>query len=203
MKKIISVAVFGLILAATASAHVVVRPETTGIGAFQVFNMGVPSEKDMSTIAVKLMLPEGLTSVTPNVKAGWKIEVKKTATGKKITNEDGQQVDEMKPTEIDWTGGVIPAGQRDEFRFQAQVPATPTTLAWKAYQTYRDGSVVAWDEAPAAMAKSPYSVTRVLDDLSSTGAKQSWWQANQINLTLGVSLLALVISLAILIKHKQ
>jgi len=114
------------------------------------------------------------------------------------------QVDEMKPTEIDWTAGSIPAGQRDEFKFQAQVPPTAQNLAWKAYQTYQDGSVLSWDQAPSSSAKNPYSVTSILDDLTQTSStKTSWWQTNQVNLTLGVSLLALVFSLVILIKRKK
>ena len=53
-------------------------------------------------------------------------------------------------TEIDWTDGNLPVGQRVDFLFQAQVPPTPTTLKWKAYQTYSDGEVVSWDQTPSS-----------------------------------------------------
>src|SRR5579885_2290964 len=102
MKKVFIIVVLGLLAATTASAHVVVKPNTAGIGAFQIFTMGVPSEKNIPTIAVRLLLPDGLNFVTPNVKPGWRVEVKTQATGKKITDDDGMQVDEMKPVEIDW-----------------------------------------------------------------------------------------------------
>lgn len=189
--------------AGVASAHVVVKPATVGIGAFQVFTMGVPSEKNIATTSVRLMLPDGLKFVTPNVKAGWKVVVKKQATGRKIMDDDGMQMDEMKLTEIDWAGGSIPAGQRDEFSFQAQVPTIATSLPWKAYQTYQDGSVVSWDQTPSSTSKNPYSMTSIVDDLAPAPSKISWWATNQINISLGISLLALITSLVILIKHKQ
>ncbi|MEJ0021878.1 MAG: YcnI family protein [Candidatus Doudnabacteria bacterium] len=199
MKKLISLSItaIGLLVAASVSAHVVVKPNTAGIGAFQVFTMGVPSEKPIATVSLKLMLPDGLSFVTPNVKPGWQVQVKTQATGKKITDDDGMQVDEMKPIEIDWTGGSVPAGQRDEFTFQAQVPATPTTLAWKAYQTYSDGSVVAWDQTPGANVENPYSQTAVTDDLSQSATsmpKESWWDSHGTAATAVLSILAIILA---------
>jgi uncharacterized protein YcnI len=147
--------------ASAASAHVIVRPDTAGVAAYQTFTMSVPSEKDIATTALRLVLPEGLTSVSPTVKPGWRIEVKTQKVG-----------DATVATEIDWTGGSIPGRFRDEFTFSAKTPATEGTLVWKAYQTYSDGSVVSWDADPAAMAgddddsgAGPYSQTKVVNDL--------------------------------------
>jgi len=104
--------------------------------------------------------------VSPNVKPGWEINVKKEGDG-----------EDAKVTEIDWTGGSIPSGQRDDFLFSAQVPADTTTLQWKAYQTYADGTQVSWDQKPQAnmsdddreaMEKKglgPYSETKIVNDL--------------------------------------
>lgn len=158
----------GLLLAASpALAHVVVKPSQVGIGSYQEFTMGVPSEKDSSTMSIRLVIPGGLSSVTPNVKPGWTIEVKKTGEG-----------DSAKVTEIDWTGGSIPSGQRDDFLFQAQVPAQPTTLQWKAYQTYADGEEVDWINPPTTKADDdsappPYSQTKVINDLTVSPAPAS------------------------------
>jgi uncharacterized protein YcnI len=139
-----------------ASAHVTVKPAEVNIGTFQTFSISVPVERDIPTIAVRVVLPQGLEHVTPNVKPGWKIA--KT------------------DTEISWTGGSIPAGQRDEFVFSAKVPSQETTLVWKAYQTYQGGAVVAWDLQADQQPKStdgkddfsksgPYSQTKVINDL--------------------------------------
>lgn len=141
-----------------ASAHVVVKPAEAGVASFQTFTMGVPSEKPLATVGLRLLMPAGLDYVTPTVKPGWKITVKKDNAGT--------------VTEIDWTGGRIPTGQRDDFTFSAKVPATETVIAWKAYQTYSDGSVVAWDNDPAGeagatdfSAQGPYSMTKIVNDI--------------------------------------
>jgi uncharacterized protein YcnI len=210
---IFSLAAFFLFAAVlTASAHVVVKPNTAGIGAFQIFTMGVPSEKPIATVSLRLMLPDGLNFVTPNVKPGWKVEVKTRATGKKITDDDGMTVDEMKPVEIDWTGGSVPAGQRDEFSFQAQVPATPATLVWKAYQTYQDGSVISWDQDPSAgqpkdakgnndfSKVGPFSRTNIVDDLSAS--RQTWWALHGANATTVLSVIAIILAGYAVMKKK-
>lgn len=155
------------IFAVPAFAHVIITPHTVGIAATQEFSMAVPTEKDNPTVAIKLLIPDGLQMVVPNAKAGWTINVIKKSSG-----------DTAPVTEIDWTGGSIPVGQRDDFLFQAQVPPKETTLKWKAYQTYQDGSVIAWDHAPGKnpeddSAPPPYSTTTVINDLTGAGSNQA------------------------------
>jgi uncharacterized protein YcnI len=146
----------------SASAHVVVKPNQVNVGAFQTFSIGVPVEQNIPTVGIRLVIPEGLAYVTPNVKPGWKITTKTIGEG-----------EAKKVTEIIWTGGSIPAGQRDDFVFSAKVPTTASSISWKAYQTYQNGTVVAWDHDPAEKitdfsTMGPYSVTTVVDDLATT-----------------------------------
>src|SRR4051812_36632548 len=115
--KYSSIAKAGIVMAALLAAmpvlaHVVVKPSQVGVGAFQTFSIGVPVEKDVPTIGLRLIVPEGLEYVSPNVKPGWRIAMKKSGTG-----------ENAKVTEISWTGGLIPAGQRDDFVFSAKVPS--------------------------------------------------------------------------------
>lgn len=151
-------------------AHVSVKPNQVNVGSFQTFTTGVPNEKDIPTVGLRLIIPEDLEHVSPNVKPGWVISVKKTGEG-----------EEAKVTEISWTGGSIPAGQRDDFIFSAKAPSAAGNIAWKAYQTYQDGTVVAWDQDPNApktsvdhdsqeMSSTPYSVTKVVDDLTASSS---------------------------------
>ncbi len=184
-----------LFVTVPAFAHVVVTPDQVGIGEYQEFSISVPTEKEIPTTEVKLIVPESLTSVTPNVKSGWTINVVK----------DGDKV-----KEIDWTGGSIPAGQRDKFLFQTQAPATTTTLVWKAIQTYEDGSTVEWTHEPVGEgheeeSNPPYSVTKVLDDLSEpTSEETNTTVNNQLLIMLSVLALALsAISLGISIRNKK
>lgn len=166
MKKQFSIIVTTLLISLffipSAFAHVVVKPSEAGIGAYQTFTISVPNEKDNPTIGLRLVIPNGLESVTPNVKPGWTIDTKKVGD-----REDANVA------EITWTNGSIPPEQRDEFVFSAQVPAKETTLQWKAYQTYEDGTVVTWDQKPTKEekedeTKGPYSQTQVIDDLKAT-----------------------------------
>lgn len=165
---VLLMAVVMLSMATVVKAHVSVKPAQVGIGAFQTFTVGVPNEKEVPTTSLRLVIPEGLNYVTPNVKPGWIISVKKSGEG-----------EEAKVTEISWTGGSIPAGQRDEFNFSAQTPKENSELKWKAYQTYQTGEIVAWDQDPNAPKASttgddggitPYSVTKVMNDLQSSAA---------------------------------
>lgn len=143
-----------------ASAHVVVRPNEVLTAGFQTFTIGVPNEKAIPTTNVKLVIPVGVQHVSPTVKPGWHITTEKDGTGEDAT-----------VTSVTWDGGSIDAGLRDEFSFSAQVPDKATELQWKAYQTYSDGTVVAWDKDESSHGhdtegsnSGPFSVTKVVDE---------------------------------------
>lgn len=195
MKKIIYFVIAAVLAlgAQTVSAHVVVKPTKVGVGTFQTFSVGVPVEKNNATVKVRLVLPDGLKHVTPNVKHGWTIETVKAGQGEAAVVK-----------EIIWKWGAIPAGQRDDFMFSAQVPAEAGTLQWKAYQTYLDGTVVAWEKSTADQPKDvsgapdfskfgPYSETTIINDLAPVNAESKKNETQFAPLT--VSVLALIISL--------
>lgn len=185
-----------LAMPAIASAHVVVTPAQVGVGARSVFSVSVPNEKEVPVTALRIEIPNGIQDAMPTVHTGWTIETK--------------QDSDKNVTEISWTGGSIPAGQRDDFTFKAQAPAKATSVDWKAYQTYADGTVVSWDQAPSAKEgdddssnKGPYSVTKVADDTESgSSADNSTTTGNTKTnpLPLVVSLVALVLSVASLTR---
>jgi uncharacterized protein YcnI len=189
IKKMLKKLVIGFSAAALiavpsmASAHVVVTPTNASIGQEVVFSVSVPNEQQVPVVSLKLAIPAGVSSVTPTTKSGWTIETSMTGTG------DTQVV-----TAITWISGQIPAGQRDDFTFSAQVPAHATQLDWKAYQSYADGSVINWDQKPTGSDKSsgtagPYSVTGVSNDLAQTASKAT-------TTTSPISILALVLASA-------
>lgn len=192
MKKLLLFIIFIVLLyPATVSAHVTVRPDSVGVGSFQTFTVSVPSEKDIGTTEIRLLLPDNLEFVTPTVKSGWTVEV--------LTHNfpSGPH-----PYEIIWKNGNIPAHYRDDFTFSAKVPAETTTLAWKAYQTYSDKTTVAWELDPGAKqpskddgtpdfsAMGPYSQTRVVDDLSAVDDEE------ETDFSLPLSIVAMIISIS-------
>lgn len=188
-----------LISSTPTLAHVVVKPSEVGAAARVNFVVSVPTEENFPTTEVRLIIPEGLQSVRPNVKPGWNIRLVKDAS------------DEAKIKEIVWSGGSIPAEQRDEFVFSAQAPAKTGELIWKAYQTYQAGDVVAWDADPKLVeqqpepqdgadlhsALKPYSVTKVINDLAPSATQPpavntDLQSSNPDNLPLIISVIALI-----------
>ena len=185
----------GLLAPTLASAHVVVTPSSVGIGAEQTFNVSVPNEKDNAVTEVKLDIPSGVSEVTPTEKAGWAVQLDQTGSGDSTVTKS-----------ITWTGS-LPVGLRDDFSFNAQAPATATKLDWKAYQTYADGSVVHWDQTPAGSDDAtgdagPYSVTTVVNDLTSAKTDATDKQSSSNTLPLILSVTAVVIAVASLVKKK-
>jgi uncharacterized protein YcnI len=168
-------------------AHISVIPTTVETAQFQTFTVQVPTEKDIPTTKVRLVLPEGLQNVRPTSKIGWNIDVVK----------EGETL-----KEIVWSNGLIPQGQRDDFTFSAKTPANEKELVWKSYQTYIDGTEVAWDQAPKTgnsedkKVSNPYSTTKVSPPVmdtkdASTSSLQTVFNALSI-----VALLASLFALA-------
>jgi uncharacterized protein YcnI len=183
----------------TVLAHVVVKPAQVGVGAFQTFTVGVPNEKEQVVTGIKLVIPAGLKHVSPNVKPGWTIDIKKEGSG-----------DEAVITELYWFGGTIPVGQRDEFLFSAQVPSTETNLKWKAYQSYKDGTVVAWDQESAnttdddSSNAGPLSLTKVVNDLGKAPVQnQVVSEPKAQQLPLVFSMIAVAISTVALFRSQK
>jgi len=153
----------GILLAPEiASAHVVVTPSTISPGETTIFRMSVPNERQTIVNQVKLAIPNGVTELSPTVHPGWTI----------TTQKSGDNI-----SSVTWSDGQIPAGQRDDFTFSAIAPAEAGALNWRAYETYSDGTLVAWDQAPNGatddnpqLTSGPYSVTKVQDSSVASGA---------------------------------
>jgi uncharacterized protein YcnI len=174
--SVIAIFTTAVINVSSVLAHAAVKPSTVSVGSFTDFSLGVPSEKALNTVAVKLTLPKGLIRVTPVVKPGWRIEVR---TDTESSHSDNDENTTSNIIEIAWMGGVIPTGQKDLFSFSAQVPVQETELEWKVEQTYSDGTRVSWsigssDSQPKDSQGNPdfsefgpSSKTKVINDLKS------------------------------------
>ncbi len=197
---ILSVFTLVFSFAFTAFAHSTVSPSQVGTSKYENFSLSVPTEKELPTTGIHLVIPPEISKVTPFVKAGWRINISKDATGK--------------VTAVEWSGGSVPAGQKDIFQFTAVTPKEEATLVWKVHQTYQDGTVVAWDQDPKGSheheegkeVKNPYSVTEVLGDAALLSAKAGGEKKKRgVHVTLVLSLLALAlagVSLALSLKKR-
>ncbi|MDR6553716.1 YcnI family protein [Paenibacillus qinlingensis] len=143
-----SMMIASMLLVGIASAHVTVYPKEATQGSYEVFTVRVPSEKDSATVKVEVKFPLDSVAVSRfEPKAGWKYDIAKDAAGK-ITG-------------VTWTatGDGLGATEFGDFSMQGKVADAATQIIWKAYQTYKDGSVVEWVGANGS--DKPASVTTV------------------------------------------
>ena len=116
-------------VSAPAWAHVVVSTEKVTVGDYETLTVSVPKEKEIPTTEIRVEVPEGflLSGVQPV--PGWE----------HTFEEDGGVL-----TAVTLSGGEIRPREFQQFLVQAQAPEEPGQYPWKAFQTYKDGSVVEW-----------------------------------------------------------
>lgn len=146
---------------AAASAHVRVTPSTTETGKYSQLTFRVPNERDnASTTKVTVTLPQTDPFLSVSVKPvpGWTVS---TATAKlpKPVKDEGTTITEATRT-VTWTADAASAIKPEQFQeFSMNVGALPKAgqrVLLPADQTYSNGEVVRWSEAPAAAgAKEP------------------------------------------------
>lgn len=147
----------GLVLLATpALAHVTVHSSDATQGGYAEITFRIPTEEDVPTTQVQVVLPENapLASVSVKPHPGWTWTTTTAKPATPLTDDDGP-VDQV-VTAITWTatdGGIKP-GEFDDFDISAGPLPKATSITFKALQTYADGSVVRWiEEAPAGGAE--------------------------------------------------
>lgn len=136
------------LLLSVAGAHATVRTETglteSAAGKSETYRLNVPTEKEIATTQIRLVVPAGVVISRFQVTPGFTRTVKRDAADL--------------VTEVVWKGRVAPM-EYARFFFQARNPAAAGEVVWKIYQTYSDGSVVAWDDTNPA--EGPASKTTV------------------------------------------
>lgn len=148
------VGVFGL--AAPAVAHVTVNPEEATRGDYARLAFRVPNESDTaSTVKLEVTLPEDapVASVSTMPVAGWTIAVERRRVNPPV-EAHGAQITEV-VSKITWTataGGVKP-GEFQEFPVSMGPLPDADQMVFKALQTYSDGNVARWIEAPTGGAE--------------------------------------------------
>src|SRR6185312_14019421 len=141
-----------------APAHVVVLPDAGSDRApacgFTKFVVRVPTEKPIPTVAVRVLIPPGVTVIAVQPKPGWHADLE-TNKGRIVA--------------IAWSGGRIQPREFDEFAMLAATPKKAVTVDWNAEQTYDDKSVVRWSGNPDS--DYPHSQTVFTAPAGSCGRK--------------------------------
>jgi uncharacterized protein YcnI len=130
---------FIVLIATVAHAHVTVAPETSRGGAVERYTMRVPTEGQVTTVAVDLEVPPEVTITGVLVTGGFNYEARRE--GNRIVG-------------ITWTMDVKPA-EVAEFVFFARNPPAGQ-IRWKARQRFADGTSADWvgvegDRRPASV----------------------------------------------------
>ena len=154
----VRVLAFVVLGAAGAGAHVTVSPSRIPQGTSDVIlTFRVPNESATAVVTglrVQFPLDHPIILLNPEAGSGWRVTVVKTALKKPVTTDDGTFTSTV--SEIDWSGGSIPVGQFGAFNVLAQgIPTGTPELAFKAIQSYGDGTVVSWIEVPNKTVPNP------------------------------------------------
>jgi uncharacterized protein YcnI len=129
----------------TASAHVQATSTDAARGAFATVSFQVPNESttNAATTAVTVDLTN-VSAVQTEAKPGWSAKVDRDAASNAVRS-------------VTWTAapdGGIPVDQFGVFRISAKLPDADT-VSFPTTQTYADGAVVKWDQAPAPGGAEP------------------------------------------------
>ena len=115
----------GLVVVATAAAHIVVSPSFLPTGGTGRLELEVPNERDETMTSLTVTLPDGLTA-----------DSAESANGFAASVGDGST--------ISWTGGSIDPDVIAHFAFTGTASAPPGTLTLRATQAFADGEVQRW-----------------------------------------------------------
>lgn len=139
-------------LALPAMAHVSIQPGSAEQGGFTKVAFRVPNERDnASTTKIEVSFPTDhpLAFVSVKPVPGWKVEVTEGELPKPVTTEYGELKEAV--TKVVWSGGKVEPGQFQEFEVSmGQLPKDVDSLMFPTKQTYSNGEVVDWSEAPKA-----------------------------------------------------
>ncbi|MEV7804364.1 YcnI family protein [Microbispora sp. NPDC088329] len=140
-------------LSVPALAHVTVNPGTAEQGGWTKIAFRVPNERDnASTTKVEVEFPTDhpLPFVSVRPVPGWDVKITRGKLPKPVVSDAGDTITES-VLKITWSGGKVESGQFQEFEVSAgPLPKNVDAIAFPTAQTYSNGEVVKWADAPKA-----------------------------------------------------
>ena len=139
-------------LAGPASAHVTLHSsEATQGGSDALVSIRVPNEEDnATTTTVEVDFPANtpMIGVLVQPTPGWQFQVTTSKLPTPVTTDDGTITDYV--SKVVWSGGSIPVGGYQDFNIDVSSLPNAASIELKALQTYSNGDIVRWIDAPAA-----------------------------------------------------
>ncbi len=119
----------------------------------------MPNEREQSTVAVSVKVPEGVIPFSFEATPGWKRKVENDSSGAASV--------------IRWTGR-LPSDGFVRFAMLASTPPKVGPIAWKAVQRYSDGFESAWIGPPDSENPAPVTlITRAAERENAGGENDS------------------------------
>jgi len=136
-------------LAATAAhAHVTLAPDKARADAMIEARFAVPHGcEGAATVALRIRIPEGVTSVKPQMKAGWRVEIKRRNLAQPVKGEHGRTLTDV-VEEVSYTGGPLPDELYDDFNLRLRLPDTPGRVLYFPVVQECEKGVSRWIEIP-------------------------------------------------------
>jgi uncharacterized protein YcnI len=151
LKTSIAAMTLAAITAMPAVAHVSLETQTAKVGANYKAILRVPHGCDgKATVAIRVRLPEGVISVKPMPKPGWKIAKTQGEYAKAYEHYGEQETSGVR--ELTWSGGSLGDDEYDEFVFRAYITDTfrpGQAVAFPVVQECAGGATTRWIEVPA------------------------------------------------------
>ena len=141
------------------SAHVMVSPPQSTLGATQKYELRVHNEGKVAATSIALEIPDGVT-VT---------EVAKLPAGTYTTTMMGNRI-----TVITWQIDVQPT-KYTALPFTAKNPDDAAELRWTMHEHLADGSVVDWSDKPGSKQKGSVTKLAAAAATASLGADGHTW----------------------------
>lgn len=147
-----------LSVAAPASAHVTVTPNTTSAGAYAVLTFAYGHGCDGSaTTRIAIQMPEEILSVSPTRNDFYEVEKVMETLDEPITDAHGNQITERVAQVVYTAKTPLADGYRDTLELSVQLPdAEGETLAFPVVQTCEKGET-GWTEL-AAEGQDPHEL---------------------------------------------
>ena len=144
---------FGTAILASShlSAHVTLEVREAPVDSYYKAAFGVGHGCEGSpTVRVRVRIPDGVTGVKPQPKAGWEVATVKTKLEKPISGDHGATITEV-VSEVVWSGGKLLDAHFDQFLMQVKLPkAAPGTVIYFPVVQDCEKGVNRWIEIPGA-----------------------------------------------------
>lgn len=140
--------------AADSFSHATLDVEQAPSGSYYKAAFNVPHGCEGSpTLKVRVQIPDGVTGVKPQPKAGWQLEIVKAKLDKPINAGHGRMVTET-VREVVWGGGRLLDENLEVFLVQMKLPDQPGKTLWFPVVQECEKGFNRWIEIPAAGASA-------------------------------------------------